>query len=262
MWTTQGAKGAKLCPQGHLVPPWYSRVMRQLAYPAVLFDLDGTLTDPFEGVTRSVAYALEPLGRPSPTPELLRAWVGPPLRDSFLRYLGDEALADEALARYRERYLVDGMYENRLYAGIPALLAALRAAGTRLFVATSKIRRPAEGILAHFALAEFFEAVAAPEPSDHAHKAEVIASLRSVIGADWERALMVGDTVYDIEGARANGLPCVAVSYGYGELATLEAARPIAIAHSVAALHALLVDQRGAAQAAEREPTSPSAPLR
>jgi len=235
--------------------------MRQLAYPAVLFDLDGTLTDPFEGVTRSVTYALEPLGLQPPTPERLRAWVGPPLRDSFLRYLGDEALADEAVVRYRKRYLVDGMYENRLYPGIPALLAALRSAGTRLFVATSKIRQPAEGILAHFALAEFFEAVAAPEPSDHVHKAEVIASLRSIVGADWAHAVMVGDTLYDVEGARANGLPCVAVSYGYGELAMLEAARPCAIVHSVAALHALLVHQSDAARAEQGGPAS-AAPLR
>lgn len=210
-------------------------------FTAVLFDLDGTLTDPFEGIVRCVAYALEGSAFAPPSPDELRSWVGPPLRDSFLRHLGDAALADAAVARYRERYLSDGMYENRLYPGIPELLGELRAAGARLFVATSKIRRPAEGILAHFGLAGYFEAVAAPDPSDKAHKAEVIASLRARVGADWGRAVMVGDTRYDVEGARANDLPCIAVSYGYGTVASLEAAGAAAIAHSVDELRGSLL---------------------
>jgi phosphoglycolate phosphatase len=210
-------------------------------FPVVLFDLDGTLTDPFEGIARSVAYALEGAAAPAPDAAGLRAWIGPPLRDSFLAHLGSPALADAAVARYRERYGAVGMYENVPYPGIAALLAALRAAGSRLFVATSKIRVPAEGILAHFDLARFFEAVAAPGPADRAHKAEVIASLRPLLGPDWERAVMVGDTVFDVEGARANGLPCIAVGYGYGDAEALAAARPLAIARSVAELHGLLL---------------------
>jgi phosphoglycolate phosphatase len=215
--------------------------MRQLPYRAVLFDLDGTLTDPIVGIKRSVAYAAERVARPGPDDAALRAWVGPPLRDSFLRHLTDAALADAALAAYRERYVALGMYENEVYPGIPELLAALRASGVRLFVATSKIRTPTEGILAHFGLAPFFEAVGAPEPHHTAEKAEVIASLREIIGADWEAAVMVGDTPYDVLGARANGLACISVSYGYGTREALEAAQPLAIADSVAALGELLL---------------------
>jgi phosphoglycolate phosphatase len=216
----------------------------RIPYPAVLFDLDGTLTDPFEGIVRSAHHAFAALGLPAPSDAELRAWVGPPLRDSFLAHLGDPALADAGLARYRERYLALGAYENRPYPGIAALLAELRAAGVRLFVATSKIRQPTMGILEHFGLLGFFEAVAAPEPHHSAHKAEVIAELRPIVGADWARAVMVGDTTYDVEGARANGLPCIAVSYGYGERAALEAARPLAIVDSVAALREPLIAPR------------------
>lgn len=210
-------------------------------FPAILFDLDGTLTDPFEGIVRSVTYALN--GGPAvvPSAEELRAWVGPPLRDSFLRYLVDPALADAAVARYRERYGVTGLYENQVYSGIPELLADLRTAGARLFVATSKIRGPTEAILAHFGLADFFEAVGAPDPQDRAHKADIIGSLRPKVGADWERAVMVGDTIYDVEGARLNALPCIAVGYGFGEQDDLEAAAPLAIAPSVEKLRELLL---------------------
>jgi phosphoglycolate phosphatase len=215
--------------------------MRQPPYRAVLFDLDGTLTDPIVGIQRSVAYAAERVARPSPDEAALRTWVGPPLRDSFLRHLTDAALADAAVVAYRERYATHGMYENEVYPGIPELLAGLRAAGVRLFIATSKIRRPTEGILAHFGLAHFFEAVGAPEPHDTADKAEVIASLRAVVGADWETAVMVGDTPYDVIGARANGLACISVTYGYGTREALEAVQPLALAHSVAELAELLL---------------------
>jgi len=215
--------------------------MSQPRFAAVLFDLDGTLTDPFEGITRSAAYAFERIGRPTPDDDALRAWIGPPLRDSFRAHLGDEALAAAAVAFYRERYGTIGMYENVLYPGVIELLENLRAAGTRLFVATSKIRGPAEGILAHFGLLHFFEAVAAPEPSDTAHKAEVIAGLLPVLGADRARAVMVGDTTFDILGARANDLPCIAVGYGYGPPNLLRAAEPFAYAATVADVRKLLL---------------------
>lgn len=215
--------------------------MSQPRYPAVLFDLDGTLTDPFEGIARSAAYAFERVGRPAPDHEALRAWIGPPLRDSFLDYLGDPALADLAVAHYRERYGAAGMYENAVYPGIPALLADLRAAGVRLFVATSKIRVPTEGILAHFGLAGYFEAVSAPSPADSAHKAEVIAALLPALGPHRQAAVMVGDTTFDIVGARANAMPCIAVGYGYGPPNLLRAAEPLAIASTVPELREMLL---------------------
>lgn len=215
--------------------------MSQPRFRAVLFDLDGTLTDPFVGIARSVAYAFERLGRPAPADDELRMWIGPPLLGSFQAYLKDEALASAALALYRERYTTVGLYENVVYPGIPELLGDLQAAGVRLFVATSKIRGPTEGILAHFGLAGYFEAVGAPDPSDSAHKAEVIAALLPILGADRNNAVMVGDTTFDIEGARANGLPCISVGYGYGPPDRLRAAEPLAYAASVPELRELLL---------------------
>lgn len=216
--------------------------MSYARYPAVLFDLDGTLTDPYVGITTTFLHALSGLGQPLPDDETLRAWIGPPLHDTFRAYLADEALALRAVALYRERYRALGMYENRVYDGIPELLAGLRADGPRLYVATSKLIGPAQGILEHFGLAPFFDGVIGATPDDRiSTKAQVIAATLDLL-TPVERAgcVMVGDTAYDIEGARANGVPCIAVSYGYGTLASLEAAGPDAIAHSVDELRALL----------------------
>lgn len=215
--------------------------MSQPRFPAVLFDLDGTLTDPFEGIARCAAYAFERLGRAAPDHDTLRAWIGPPLRASFLDHLGDPELADVAVAHYRERYGTIGLYENVVFPGIPELLAELRAGGARLFVATSKIRVPTEAILAHFGLGQYFEAVSAPDPADSAHKAEVIAALLPRLDAHRDSAVMVGDTTFDIVGARANAMPCIAVGYGYGPPDLLRAERPLAYAASVPELRELLL---------------------
>lgn len=219
--------------------------MSYARYPVVLFDLDGTLTDPYVGITTTFIHALSALGRPLPDETTLRSWIGPPLQDSFRTYLGDEALVARAVALYRERYRALGMYENRVYDGIPELLAAARADGARLFVATSKLVGPALGIVEHFGLAPFFAGVIGATPDERiTSKAEVIAAALELL-TPVERAacVMVGDTAYDVEGARANGVPCIAVSYGYGTLASLEAAAPHAIAHSVEELCAMLLGE-------------------
>lgn len=217
--------------------------MSYARYPAVLFDLDGTLTDPYVGISTTFLHALRGLGLPAPDDATLRSWIGPPLQATFRAYLGDEALARRGVELYRERYGTMGMYENQVYPGIPEFLAALRETGARLFVATSKLVGPAEGILAHFGLAPFFAGVVGATPDERlTSKAEVIAAtLELLTPVERAGAVMVGDTAYDIEGARANGIPCIAVSYGYGTLASLEAARPHAIAHSVEELAALLL---------------------
>lgn len=217
--------------------------MSYARYPAVLFDLDGTLTDPYVGITTTFLHALGGLGHPPPDEATLRSWIGPPLQATFRAYLGDEQLARRGVELYRERYGARGMYENQVYAGIPELLAALRADGARLFLATSKLIGPAEGILAHFGLARYFDGVVGATPDERlTSKDEVIAAALELL-TPVERAgcVMVGDTAYDVEGARDNGLPCIAVSYGYGTLASLEAAGPHAIAHSVEELAALLL---------------------
>ncbi len=217
--------------------------MSYARYPAVLFDLDGTLTDPYVGITTTFLHAIAGLGRPAPDEATLRSWIGPPLQASFRSYLGDEGLARRGVELYRERYRARGMYENRVYEGIPELLAALREAGSRLLVATSKLVGPAEGILAHFGLARYFDGVVGATPDDRlSDKTEVIAAaLEQLTPVERAGCVMVGDTIYDIEGARDNGLPCIAVSYGYGTLESLEAAAPYAIAHSVDELGGMLL---------------------
>jgi phosphoglycolate phosphatase len=212
-----------------------------LPYTTVLFDLDGTLTDPYDGIVRSVNYALERLGRPMPDERFLRSVIGPPLRDSFVNLLGEE-FADEGVRIYRERYLTIGLYENSVYPGIPELLADLRAAGVRLFVATSKLIEPTHTILEHFGLAPYFEGVSGATLDGRvAHKADVIKALLPQIGSQPGRAVMVGDTPYDVYGARRHGLPCIVVGYGFGERHALHAAEPLAYAATVAELRRLLL---------------------
>lgn len=214
---------------------------RQRPFRAILFDLDGTITDPFTGIARSVNYALAQIDHPPLSDAELRGWIGPPLHASFEQLLGDPAMANQAVAHYRQRYWEIGMFENTVFPGIPELLRDLQAAGMRLFVATSKIRPPTERILAHFGLQAYFEAIAAVDPDDrNGNKALVIATLLPRLGSDRAWAVMVGDTTYDIAGARAHRMPCIAVTYGYGEYRDLYLAAPLALAQSVAELRELV----------------------
>jgi len=205
----------------------------------LLFDLDGTLTDPFEGIAASVRHALKQLGVASPDDQALRGWIGPPLWDSFGRYLqsDDPALLKQAIGLYRERFADQGLFENRVYPGIPALLDDLRAAGFRLVLATSKPRVFAERILAHFALDRYFHAVHGSElDGTHAHKAELI---RYILGTEQLRpdsTLMIGDRHHDIHGAHHNGVRAVGVGWGYGSVAELDEAGAEWIADSPGAL--------------------------
>ncbi|PDW04490.1 HAD hydrolase-like protein [Candidatus Viridilinea mediisalina] len=214
------------------------------SYTAVLFDLDGTLTDPYTGISRTFLHTLSTLGQPLPDEATLRAWIGPPLHHTFRDHLNDEALAAEAVRVYRERYARLGMYENQVYPGIPELLTRLRSAGVTLYVATSKLIGPAQGILDHFALSPFFQGVVGATPDERlSTKSEVIAAVLTMLNpAARSNCVLVGDTTYDIEGARACNIPCIAVSYGYGTLSDLQAAQPLAIAHSVEELGSFLFD--------------------
>lgn len=212
-------------------------------YRAILFDLDGTLTDPYLGITRTFIYALGQLGVHPPDEATLRTWIGPPLQDSFRAYLGDEALARQGVAAYRARYGTIGMYENRVYSGIPELLSELRTAGKRLVLATSKLHSVAQAILEHFQLAPYFDATyGASLDASLSAKADIIAAaLDQLAPGERQACVMVGDTAYDVAGAQAHGLPCIAVSYGYGTAESLAAAGPDAIARSVAELRELLL---------------------
>jgi phosphoglycolate phosphatase len=182
----------------------------------IFFDLDGTLTDPKPGITRSLQYALEKLGRPVPTQDELTWCIGPPLRDSLVVLLGGEADADRGVAFYRERFGEVGLYENSLYPGIEATLAALKPRA-RLFVATSKAHVFADRIIDHFGLRPYFDYVFGAElDGTRVHKGDLLAWALERTGTDAARAIMIGDRSHDIVGAKQNGIDGIGVLYGYG----------------------------------------------
>lgn len=215
------------------------------AYQTLLFDLDGTLTDPKPGITRAVQHALEGLGIAAPELEALTPFIGPPLLESFARYYAlDGERGRRALALYREYFGERGLYENAVYAGIPALLAALRARGRRLLVATSKPTIYAERILAHFQLDGYFEQIAGSNlDGTRTAKGDVIAWALGALAPPPEQrtTVMIGDREHDIRGAQQHALDSVAAGYGYGTPEELRAAAPTHTVASVAELAALLL---------------------
>lgn len=208
-------------------------------YQYVLFDLDGTLTDSAEGIINSVIYALRQKGIEETDRTKLEAFVGPPLADSFIRYYKvTETEAMELIRAYREYYEPKGWSENRVYEGIPEVLAQLQAEGKHLIVATSKPEPFARRILEHFGLAQFFEQIRGASMDEKtSRKEQVIASVLEELGPGCEKEMvMVGDREHDVTGARMNGLPCVGVLYGYGTREELERAGAAAVCPSVEAL--------------------------
>jgi len=207
---------------------------------AILFDLDGTLTDSGEGIINCASLALRHYGIPVPDREIMRVFVGPPLRDTFFKFGVPEDKLDEAVEIYRSRYIPIGKFENTPYPGIYDLLARLKAEGHKLYVATSKPEQMSMDILNKFELTPYFDLLAgATLDGSRDHKADVIAYLLQQTGSDME-AIMVGDTVYDVVGAAAHGIPTVGVSWGYGSVAEMEAAGACGIAHTMEELHDLL----------------------
>ena len=197
---------------------------------AILFDLDGTLTDSGEGIMNCATLALEHYGLPVPDRETMKEIVGPPLRDSFIKYGIPVEEVENAIAIFRGRYTTIGKYENRPYKGIVEMLAALKAQGHKLYIATSKPEPQAKDILAHFDLIRFFDLVAgASADESRATKEEVIEYLKSMAG-EVAQPVMIGDTVYDVKGAAVHGIPAIGVSWGYGNVADMVAAGAKAIA--------------------------------
>ena len=212
-------------------------------YPIILFDLDGTLTDPKPGITKCVQYALAKMGIEEPDCDQLTPFIGPPLAKAFMAfYQMNEQEAAQAVAYYRERFATVGLYENSVYPGIPELLGRLTGQGSKLVVATSKPTVFSVKILEHFGLAAFFSEVAGSNlDGTRVEKAEVIAFALACLGdIRGEAAIMVGDRMHDILGAKANGMNTIAVSYGYGSLEELRQAGPQQIVGSVEELAAAL----------------------
>lgn len=196
----------------------------------ILFDLDGTLTDSGEGIINCAILALEHFGLPIPSREALRVIVGPPLDQSFIRFGVPAERTDEATRVYRSRYTTVGKFENYPYPGIRETLQALKAAGHRLFVATSKPEGMSVEILEKFELAQYFELICgATLDGSRSHKADVIAYLLGQVES-LENVVMVGDTKFDVLGAKEHGIPTIGVAWGYGTREEMLEAGAVAIA--------------------------------
>lgn len=207
---------------------------------SILFDLDGTLTDSGEGIMKCAKLALEHYGIPVPDINALRVFVGPPLVDSFVRFGVPAQEANNAVEIYRSRYLTVGKFENYPYPGIHDLLQKLKNNGHRLYVATSKPESTSIEILEHFELAGYFDIIAgASMDSGRSCKADVISYLLGQCERT-EENIMVGDTAYDVIGAKAHNIPTIGVSWGYGEVPDMEEAGAKAIVNTMDELYSLL----------------------
>lgn len=206
----------------------------------ILFDLDGTLTDSGEGITKCAQLALDHFGIHVEDRTQLRCFVGPPLRESFPKFGVPENRVEEAITVFRSRYLTVGKFENVPYPGIENLLRTLKAQGHRLYVATSKPESTAVEILDKFALSPYFTRICgASMDSGRDSKEAVIAYLLELEGRG-QKTVMVGDTAFDVVGAAAHGIPTIGVSWGYGDVDEMRKAGACAIAHSPEELETLL----------------------
>jgi len=209
----------------------------------VLFDLDGTLTDSRAGITASIRHALDRLGHPCPDDDALATYIGPPLRGTLSTLLGttDQIVIETALAHYRARYDDVGLFENRVYEGVPEMLEHSARRARALFVATAKPRHAATRIVAHFDLARHFQSVHGAEPGGRFDaKADLLAYLLATRVIRAETSVMVGDCGSDITAAKINGIRSIGARWGYGESRELANAGADLLCESPRALAACL----------------------
>ncbi len=213
----------------------------------LLFDLDGTLTDPKLGITSCVQYALRSFGIEESDLDKLEPFIGPPLKDSFMQFYGmDEAKAEQAVIKYRERFGEIGIFENEVYKGIVSMLRLLQAKGVHLAVASSKPTVYVERILKHFHMVHYFEVIVGSElDGSRVNKAEVVQeALKRLFGdkpIQHTQVYMIGDRKFDMEGARAHHIESVGVAYGYGSIEELKEAKADYIVRSVEELRKFLL---------------------
>ena len=216
-------------------------------YQYILFDLDGTISDPKIGICTSVQHALSKMGIEVPDIEVLTPFIGPPLRDSFRDFYGiKEADMEKCISYYRERFSTVGLYENELYDGIADMLKTLHDAGKKIAIASSKPRVFVIKIMEYFHIDEYFDVMMGSELNGtRESKSEVIAECFRLLfendTPDLSKCVMVGDRRFDVEGAKAMNIPSIAVSYGYGPRKELEDAAPDFIADSVLELTEILM---------------------
>lgn len=213
-------------------------------YQHILFDLDGTLTDPAAGILRSLRYALGKMGLADPGDDVLLHFIGPPLVESFQSVCSlTQEQAWEAILHYREYYGEHGLYDNRIYPGIEPLLQSLHQQGKSLYVATTKMTSFAVQVLEHFHLAGYFSQVvgALPDGSRTAKRELIAEILKEIPEQERAKAVMIGDRKYDMIGAKAHNLDCIAVTYGYGSIEELRSEDPTQMVSSLDELKNILV---------------------
>ncbi len=211
-------------------------------YKTLLFDVDGTLIDSSEGILRSAQYAFEKMALPVPAYDTMYCFIGPPLTETFCDVYGmSRPEADRAVEFYRERYHEFGVLEAAPYPGMAVLLADLKTAGYRLFVATSKPEALAVEFLRLHGLLDFFEIVCGAIDDVRGQKHQVIEHLLPRLPDGGKNAVMIGDRKYDITGAAQFSLPSVGVKYGFSDAGELEAAGADYIVNTVEELRALLL---------------------
>jgi phosphoglycolate phosphatase len=213
--------------------------------PVCLLDLDGTLTNPFTGISRSIEHALQILGFPVPEAEALKAWIGPPLRSSFERYFNSNGGGDpdEAVRLYRERFANIGLFENIVYDGIPALLEDLHRNSIPLLVATSKPTVYAQRIIRHFELEHWIEAVHGSELDGHnSDKSDLLGHILEQWSLNPSDCVMVGDREFDMRAARQHKIAAIGVLWGYGSPLELLEAGAETLVSTPAELNRLLID--------------------
>lgn len=206
-------------------------------YDVILFDLDGTLTDPEKGITRSFQYALKKFGINENNMEVLTSFIGPPLKSTFINhYSFDEKKAWEAVMYYREYFTEKGIFENEVYPGIPEMLQELKNKHKKILLATSKATVFSERILEHFNMKGFFDHIIGSNfDGTRAEKAEIISYALSLLGEEsFGNPVMIGDRKHDIIGAKQNNIDAVGVTYGYGSSQELKEAGATYILDSVA----------------------------
>lgn len=210
----------------------------------LLFDLDGTLTNPKEGITKCVQYALRAFGIEEPDLDRLTPFIGPPLRQSFIDfYQFSEDQAITAVEKYRERFSTTGLFENVLYLGIPTMLQALQKQGKILAVASSKPTVFVRQILEHFQLAQYFQVIEGSNlDGSRVEKKEVIFTVLQQLGnPPIQQVIMVGDRIYDVRGAAELGIACVGVRFGFAAPGELENSGAIYLADTVSDLQQYLL---------------------
>lgn len=210
----------------------------------IFFDLDGTVTDPYIGITNSILFSLEYYPElTKPEREALKPFIGPPLYASYMEFFGmDEKTAHEAVEHYREYYRPKGVLECSLYDGMTELLKNLKASNKKIYLATSKPEGFAIQILEHFEIKQYFDGIyGSTLDGSRVKKEDVLAYALAESGAEPNLSVMVGDTVFDVTGALQNKIPCIGVSYGYGERDAIKESGAISVADSVSELQTLLL---------------------